>query len=74
MSTSSNESIATNARMLVAREQVRQSAIAEELGLSQSQVSRRLAGVTKFSADELQRLAQLLNVSVTELYGEQVPA
>lgn len=74
MSTSANESIATNARMLVAAKQLRQSEIAESLGLSQSQVSRRLAGVTKFSADELQRFAQILDVPVSQLYGEQVPA
>lgn len=66
--------IAANARSIVAHQQVRQAEIAEKLGLSQSQVSRRLAGVTKFTAEELQQLAQLLEVPVSRLYGEQVSA
>lgn len=74
MFTNSDEDIAANARSLVARKQLRQGAIAAALNLTQSQVSRRLAGQVRFTAAELQALAQLLEVPVATLYGEQVSA
>ena len=74
MFTNSDEDIAANARSLVARKQLRQGQIAAALNLTQSQVSRRLAGQVRFTPAELQALAQLLEVPVATLYGEQVSA
>lgn len=66
--------VAANVRAEVARRRLRQSEIAEHLQLNQQQVSRRLNGQVAISAAELQQLAQLFDVPVAVLYGEQVPA
>ena len=70
MSVTTTELIAENVRAVVARRRIRQTAIAEHLGLNQQQVSRRLNGQVPISAAELQLLAQLLEVPVADLYGE----
>lgn len=44
--------------------------IAHELGLSQSQYSRRENGEIKFVPQEIRRLAKLLETSVSDLFGE----
>lgn len=72
MTKSHAECVAANVRAEVARRQIRQSAIAEHLGINQQQVSRRLTGVVEFSASELQAIAELLEVPVAALYGEAV--
>ena len=59
--------IAGNVRAEVARRRVSQAAIAEHLGLSQPGVSRRLRGVTAFSAAELVAVAELLGVTAASL-------
>src|SRR5690554_5537091 len=45
--------------------------IAHELGLSQSQYSRRENGEIKFDADEILQLSKTLDTKVSELYGEE---
>lgn len=47
-----------------------QEVIAYELKLSQSQYCRREKGDVKFLADEIVPIAQLLQVSISHLYGE----
>lgn len=46
---------------------VRQAEIAKVLGISQGQVSQRLAGNVDFTITELTRVAICLSVSVTDL-------
>lgn len=48
-----------------------QDSVAHELGLSQSQYSRRESGEIKFDADEIFGLSKALNTKVSELYGEE---
>lgn len=45
--------------------------IAHELGLNQSQYSRRENGQIQFIAEEIKQLAALLETSIAELYGEE---
>ncbi len=47
-----------------------QESIAFNLGLNQSQYSRRENGSIKFNADEIAKLSSLLEVSTNELFGE----
>lgn len=44
--------------------------IAHELGLSQSQYSRRESGEIKFNADEVLNLSKVLATHISDLYGE----
>lgn len=67
------DAVAANVRAEVARKRIRQTEIAERLGLNQQQVSRRLNGQVPISAAELRELAALLEVSAGDLLGE-VPA
>ncbi|MDO5655571.1 MAG: helix-turn-helix transcriptional regulator [Flavobacteriaceae bacterium] len=41
------------------------------MGLSQSQYSRREKGKIRFVMDEVQKLSQLLETTVAELFGEE---
>jgi transcriptional regulator with XRE-family HTH domain len=45
--------------------------IAHELGLSQSQYSRREKGETKFMAEEIIKISNALQTKISELYGEE---
>lgn len=45
--------------------------IAHQLGLSQSQYSRRESGEIKFIADEISQLAKLLETSISNSFGEE---
>src|SRR6478736_2881555 len=45
--------------------------IAHELGLSQSQYSRRESGEVKFIAEEIIQLSKALDAKIAELYGEE---
>jgi transcriptional regulator with XRE-family HTH domain len=48
-----------------------QESLAHELGLNQSQYSRRENGGIQFSAEEIARLSQLLEVTANELFGDE---
>jgi transcriptional regulator with XRE-family HTH domain len=45
--------------------------IAFELGLNQSQYSRRESGVIKFTAEEIEKLSKSLDVSPNELFSDE---
>lgn len=60
-------------RVKTIREQKRysQEHIAHELGLSQSQYSRRENGEIKFDADEILQVSKILDTKISELFGEE---
>jgi transcriptional regulator with XRE-family HTH domain len=58
-------------RLLREDKKISQEFISHELGLSQSQYSRRENGEVKFIAEEIGKLANLLEVSVSNIYGEE---
>lgn len=58
----------------MARRRVSQAAMARHLGVSQAAVSRRLQGVVPFDVVELERVADLLKVSVDTLMATPSPA
>lgn len=62
--------IASNVRAEVTRRNLSGQRVAEALGLTQPATSRRMRGHVEFSATELQRLAELLEIPVASLYGE----
>lgn len=66
----SRDRIAACVRAEVARRKVPQRDIAARLGITQQAVSRRLSGHVPFAAHELADLADLLDVSVSDLVGE----
>jgi transcriptional regulator with XRE-family HTH domain len=45
--------------------------VAFDLGLNQSQYSRRESGTIKFNAEEIEKLSKLLDVSANDLFGEE---
>lgn len=61
------EGVAEEIRVLLARKRMSGSALAHEIGQSQSYVSRRLNGSTAFDLDDLEQIARVLEVSVTAL-------
>lgn len=44
--------------------------LADELGISQQAVSRRLSGDVEFTAGELEKIASFLDVPVAKFFGE----
>ena len=60
-------------RVKYIREQKRisQESVAHELGMSQSQYSRRESGEVNFLAEEIGILSKALDTKVSEIYGEQ---
>jgi transcriptional regulator with XRE-family HTH domain len=61
------EYVAGEVRAEMARQRVSQRQLAAQLGLSQVQIQRRLAGRIEFRPSELDRAAELLGVPVTQL-------
>lgn len=57
----------------MARYQLSQSSLAAELGVSQTQVSKRLRGHVTFDLDELDIVARFLGTTVVELLGGVTP-
>ena len=45
--------------------------VAFDLGLNQSQYSRRESGTIKFNAEEIEKLSKLLDVSANELFSDE---
>jgi len=69
--------VGANVRAEMARRRVSQMALGAHLGLSQTTISKRLAGVTPFDINELAAIAELLHVNVVDLlhpFPESVPA
>jgi transcriptional regulator with XRE-family HTH domain len=50
---------------------ISQESIAHELGLNQSQYSRRENGAIKFNSEEISLLSKILDVNPAELFGDQ---
>lgn len=50
---------------------ISQEAVSYNLDLSQSQYSRRESGEIPFTADEVEMLSSILDVKISELYGEE---
>lgn len=61
--------VAANVRAEAARQSFSQSRLAEELGMNQPAISRRLTGKVDFSASELSALASLFGVPVATLFA-----
>lgn len=70
MAVQTNADVAAKVRGIAAERRVNQAEIARSLALSKMAVSRRFAGQTPFTPDELIRLAQRLDVHVGAFFGE----
>jgi transcriptional regulator with XRE-family HTH domain len=69
------QAIAAEARATIARQNVPQARVAEALGLTRSQFSRRINGHIEFSASEIATMADFLGVPVGEFFpADPVPA
>lgn len=67
------QQVAEEVRALMARRRISGVQLAKQIGRSQAYIWRRLSGETPFDVDDLQALAAVLDVSVTDLFGA-VPA
>jgi transcriptional regulator with XRE-family HTH domain len=61
------DAVATAIRLALAAEKKSGRALAEEIGMPQSNFSRRMAGEVAFSIDELAAIAAKLNMPLAEL-------
>ena len=66
--------VTANIRAEMARSGKTQGDIAAVLGITRQAVSRRLVGLTPLDVDQLAKIAQLLDVSMSELLGEKASA
>lgn len=66
--------IAATVRAELARRSMTATALADRLGTTQQTLSRRLTGVVPFDVDELQAIADALEISFGALVGDEVPA
>jgi len=60
---------AEEVRALMGRRRMSQTALADVLGVTQTQVSKRLRGVIPFDIDEIERLAEYFGVDPADLLG-----
>ena len=65
---SPHEEVAAEVRATLARNKIRQSAVAEALSLSRASVSRRLKGEQPFTVPELLVVADLAGVNASEFF------
>lgn len=63
--------IGANVRAEMARRGVSQTALAEQLGITQTAVSTRLRGKVAFNVDELAAVAAALDVPIGALLAEE---
>ena len=63
-----HEAVAAEVRAALARNKIRQAAVAEALSLSRASVSRRLKGERPFTVPELLVVADLAGVSPSEFF------
>lgn len=66
--------VAAELRVLMARYDVTQGTLADVIGVSQSQMSKRMKGIIPIDIYELEKLADYFEVSVAELVGGQQKA
>lgn len=71
---SPSQRVAANVRAELGRHRRSQTELGQALGLTQSAVSRRLAGKVAFDIDELHTMAEWLGVTLAVLLGEQAAA
>lgn len=64
-----SQRVAATVRAELARKQIKQRDLAATLGVSTNQTSERLAGRIHFRLDELEAVAELLDVPVAYLLG-----
>lgn len=68
------QTIAAEVRATIARANVPQARIAEALGLTRTQLSRRVNGHVEFSATEISKLADFLEVDPAVFFRETAAA
>lgn len=68
------EHVAEEIRVLLARRKMSATQLARLTGLKQSSLSRRMTGETAFDMDDLELIADVLGVSVTDLMPQRVAA
>ena len=73
MSTSSHSTVAANVRAELARRQIRHATVAADLGYTPQAMSRRLSGAVPFTAVDLQRLSQLVDVPIEQFHATHTP-
>lgn len=61
------EQIAENVRVLLARRQIVQADLARAMGMSNTRLSRRIRGVAPFKAEELAAVADFLDIPISDL-------
>ena len=72
-----SQRVGANVRAEMARHRLSQERIAKQLNISQQALSQRLGGKVAFRVDELDSLADILSVSITDLmrrHRKEVPA
>lgn len=67
MSQNPSHYVAAEVRAELGRQERNGSWLASELGVSEVWVSRRLRGITKFTVDDLVRIADALGVAASDL-------
>lgn len=66
-----SEAVARRLRGLLAEQRITASALAREMGMKQSSISRRLVGDTPLTLDELSQIAEILGITEVELLTGQ---
>jgi transcriptional regulator with XRE-family HTH domain len=66
---SARETVAEEVRSLMGRHKVSGNRLAVMTGMTQSSMSRRLAGTYPFTVDELEVIADAFGVPITSLFG-----
>jgi DNA-binding Xre family transcriptional regulator len=66
--------VAEEIRVLLARKRISAAELARRTGIKQSTMSRRMTGETAFDMDDLELIADALDVEVTDLMPKQVRA
>lgn len=74
MAIRTNADVAAKVRGVLAEKQIRQGEVAQTLNLSRMAVSRRLAGETPFTAEELIKIGDAAHVPVSVFFGEHIHA
>ena len=64
--------ISKNLKMLMKEQDLKQQALAEEIGISQSAISSWLSGKKEPSIESLWKLADFFDVSIDELVGRKL--
>lgn len=66
--------VGRNVQAEMVRRGITQTTLAPRLAMTQQALSRRISGHTAFKVDELQQIADLLGVPITDLLDDSVTA